>query len=52
MIKLLDLTVVVVQLLSHVWLCDPIGCSTPGSFVFHCLPEFAQTHVHWVGDAI
>ena len=26
-------------------------CSTPGSLVLHYLPEFAQTHVHWVGDA-
>ena len=23
-------------------------CSLPGSSVLHCLPEFAQTHVHWV----
>ena len=29
-----------------------MGCSTPGSFVFHYLPEFAQIHVHWVGDTI
>ena len=27
-------------------------CSTPGLPVLHCLLEFAQTHVHWVGDAI
>ena len=27
-------------------------CSTPGFPVLHCLLEFAQTHVHWVGDAI
>ena len=33
-------------------LCDPMGCSTPGFLVFHCLPELAQTHVHWVSDAI
>ena len=33
-------------------LCDPMDCSTPGFPVLHCLPEFAQTHVHWVGDAI
>ena len=33
-------------------LCDPMDCSTPGFLVFHYLPEFAQTHVHWVGDAI
>ena len=33
-------------------LCDPTDCSTPGFAVFHHLPEHAQTHVHWVGDAI
>ena len=33
-------------------LCDPVDCSTPGFPVLHHLPEFAQTHVHWVGDAI
>ena len=31
---------------------QPHGCSTPGFSVLHCLPEFAQTHVHWVDDAI
>ena len=33
-------------------LCDPMNCSTPGLLVHHQLPESAQTHVHWVGDAI
>ena len=33
-------------------LCEPMGCSTPGFPVLHNLPELAQTHVHWVGDAI
>ena len=33
-------------------LCDPMDCSTPGHPVHHQLPEFIQTHVHWVGDAI
>ena len=33
-------------------LCDPMDCSTPGLPVHHHLPEFAQTHVHWVDDAI
>ena len=32
--------------------CDPVDCSTPGFPVHHQLPEFAQTHVHRVGDAI
>ena len=32
-------------------LCDPVDWSTPGFWVLHCLPEFAQqTHVHWVGE--
>ena len=33
-------------------LCDPMNPSTPGLPVHHQLPEFTQTHVHWVGDAI
>ena len=33
-------------------LCDPMDCSTPGLPVHHQLPEFMQTHVHRVGDAI
>ena len=33
-------------------LCDPVNCSTPGLPVHHQLPEFTQTHVHQVGDAI
>ena len=33
-------------------LCDPMDCSTPGFPVLHHLTELAQTHVHWVGDAI
>ena len=33
-------------------LCDPMNCSTLGFPVLHRHPEFAQTHVHWVGDAI
>ena len=41
-----------VQSLSHIQLCDPMDCSTPGLPVHHQLPEFTQTHVHWVGDAI
>ena len=43
---------IVVQSLSHVWLCDPINCSTPGFHVLHHLPELAQMHVHWVSGAI
>ena len=33
-------------------ICVPMGCSMPGLLVHHQLPEFTQTHVHWVGDAI
>ena len=33
-------------------LCDPMNRSTPGLPVHHHLPEFTQTHVHRVGDAI
>ena len=36
----------------HPTLCDPLDCSTSGFLVLHYLPEFAQTHVHWVDDAI
>ena len=32
--------------------CDPMNCSTPGLLVHHQLPEFTQTHVHQVSDAI
>ena len=46
------LVIVVVQLPSHVWLCDPMDCSMSGSPVLHYLLEFAQIHVHWVGVAI
>ena len=33
-------------------LCDPMNRSTSGLPVHHQLPEFTQTHVHRVGDAI
>ena len=33
-------------------LCSPMNCNTPGLPVHHQLPEFTQTHVHRVGDAI
>ena len=33
-------------------LCNPMDCYTLGFPVLHHLPELAQTHVHWVGDAI
>ena len=33
-------------------LCNPMDCNMPGFSVLHNLPEFAQTHVHWVNDAV
>ena len=33
-------------------LCNPMNCSTPSLPVHHQLPEFTQTHVHRVSDAI
>ena len=42
----------VVQSLSRVRLCNPMNCRTPGFPVHHQLLELAQTHIHWVGDAI
>ena len=33
-------------------LCNPMNCSTPGLPVHHQLPEFTQTHIHQVSDAI
>ena len=36
---------------SHLTLCDPMDCSTPGFPVLHHPPEFAQIHVHRVSDA-
>ena len=40
----------VAQLCLTLW--DPMDCSPPGFPVLHCLLEFAQIHVHWIGDAI
>ena len=37
---------------SYLTLCDPMNCSMPGLTVHHYLLESAQTHVHWVDDAI
>ena len=45
--RLYQMVAVFVQSLSHVWLCDPMDFP-----VFHSLPEFAQTQVHWVCDVI
>ena len=40
----------VIQSCPTLW--DPMDCRMPGFPVLHHLPEFAQTHVHWIGDAI
>ena len=40
------------SLQSCLTLCNPMDSSMPGFPVLHCLPELAQTHVHWVDDAI
>ena len=45
-------TFVVVQSLSCAQLCNSMDCSMPAFPLFHNLPEFTQTHVLWVGDAI
>ena len=37
---------------SYLTLCNPMDCIMPGFPVHHQLPELAQTHIHWVGDAI
>ena len=43
-----------IRSVAQLWptLCDPMNCSTPGLPVHHQLPDFTQTHVHWVSDAI
>ena len=33
-------------------LCDRMNRNMPGLPVHHPLPEFTQTHIHWVSDAI
>ena len=38
------------SVMSEFWY--PTDCSTPGFPVLHYLPKFAQTHIHWVSDAI
>ena len=54
-IEVLVLKFRVLLLFSHLVVsdfCNPVNCSTSGCPVLHCLPEFAQTHVHWDHDAI
>ena len=46
----------IIQFSSVAQLCpslsDHMDCSTSGLSVHHQLSEFAETHVHWVGDVI
>ena len=44
--------VVIIQSLSCIQLCDTMDYSMPSFAVFYYLPEFSQTHVHWVRDII
>ena len=47
-----EIAVVVESFKLCLLLCDPTHCSMPGFPVLHCIPEFAQTHVHWDSDGI
>ena len=40
----------VAKMCPTVW--DPMVCIMPGFAFLHCLSEFAQTHIHWISDAI
>ena len=51
-LNFISLTCIVVVVQSCPTLCDPVDCSTPGLSVSHHLLEFAQVHVHCIGDAI
>ena len=45
----LDEDLTLLSLFSHLFVSNslcPMDCSTPGFPIFHCLPEFAQTHIH------
>ena len=50
--SMLSVQFISVQSLNRVQLCDPMNRSTPGLPVHHQLPEFTQTRVHQVSDAI
>ena len=49
---LIIIIIVIQSLKSWPTLLNAMDCSTTGFPVFHHLLEFAQTHVHWVNDAI
>ena len=52
--QILDMTAINFSSVSQscLTLCDPMDHSMPGLPVRHQLPEFTQTHVHGVSDAI
>ena len=51
--KNLKKSISLVQLFSRVQLfVTPVDCSMPGLCIHYLFPEFTQTHVHWVSDAI
>ena len=53
-LSLLRISLLQFSSVAQLWptLCDPMNRSTPGLPVHHQLPEFTQTHVHRVRDAI
>ena len=50
--KLIVTSMIVIQSISCLTLCNPMKCSMPGFPVPHYVLKFAQTHVQWVSDAI
>ena len=49
---ILQILIILIIVQSCPTLRGPMDCSRPGLPVHHQLPEFTQTHVHWVRDAI
>ena len=50
---LMDCDLLLLFVVQSCWsLWGPMNCSMPGFPILEYLPGFAQTHVHWVGDAI
>ena len=50
--KLIVTSMIVIQSISCLTLCNPMKCSMPGFPVPHYVLKFDQTHVQWVSDAI
>ena len=49
---IVNIVYIKILLPSQVWLCNPMDGNMQSFPVLHCLLELAQTHVHWVGDAL